>query len=479
MRLSRNSRFMGRIALAIFIPVLAGAADLRMVEAARTQDHATIQTLLREHADVNARQGDGATALHWAAYWDDPVMVDLLIGAGANVNATNDLGVTPLALASSGAIANRLLAAGANPNLVTTAGVSPLMNAARAGSTDIVTALLEHGADVNAQEKTRGQTALMWAVSERHPDTVRVLLQGGADVRVRTRANPQLFYTGEPSGAGRNASDWVMETIDNGGSTALLFAARQGDLESAKLLLAAGANPNDVAANGMSPLVLASFSGHGNVAALLLNKDANPNAANTGYAALDAAVLRGDTELVKALLAYGANPNSRITKGTAITREGEDWVLPTPMVGATPFFLAAKFLETGIMKDLAKAGADLQLGTKDGTTPLMAVAGIGWGGGVDRRGRDTTGAADPVIHDEKLALEAANLAVDLGADVNAANDAGDTALHGAAAKGYEDVVRLLVSKGAFLEAKNKRGRTPLAVAKKNTADLLRQLGAKD
>jgi ankyrin len=470
---------MRSMALAALMSVPIGAADLRVVEAARSQDHDAIRTLLREHAEVNAPQGDGATALHWAAYWDDPVMVDLLVKAGANVNAANDLGVTSLALASSGAIAHRLLAAGANPNLVTSAGVSPLMNAARAGNTDIVQALLEHGADVNAQEKTRGQTALMWAVSEQHPDTVRVLIEGGADVRVRTRANPQLFYTGEPSGAGRNAADWVMETIDNGGSTALLFAARQGDLESAKLLLAAGANANDVAANGMSPLVLASLSGHGNVAMLLLNKDANPNAANAGYAALDAAVLRGDAELVKALLAYGANPNSLITKGTAITREGEDWALPMPLVGATPFFLAGKFLETGIMRDLAKAGADPQLGTKDGTTPLMAVAGIGWGGGVDRRGRDTSGAADPVIHDEKFALEAAKLALDLGADVNAANDAGDTALHGAAAKGYEDVVRLLVSKGAFPEAKNKRGRTPLAVAKKNTADVLRQLGAKE
>src|SRR5215469_4185627 len=186
MRLSRNFRFVGWMVLDALIPVLSVAADLRMVEASRSQDHEAIRALLREHADVNAPQGDGATALHWAAYWDDSGMVDLLVGAGANVNAANDLGVTPLALASSSAVANRLLVAGANPNLVTTAGVSPLMNAALAGRTDIVQALLEHGADVNAQEKTRGQTALMWAVSERHPDTVRVLLEGGADVRLRT-----------------------------------------------------------------------------------------------------------------------------------------------------------------------------------------------------------------------------------------------------------------------------------------------------
>lgn len=455
------------------------AADSRLVEAARNQDRDAISTLLRDHVDVNSSQGDGATALHWAAYWDDLLTADLLIGAGANVNATNELGVTPLALAPSAAVVERLLVAGANPNIATATGESPLMAAVRAGSVDIVKALLEHGADVNAAEKVRGQTALMWAVSQRHPDVVRILLDHGADVRIRTRSNPQLLYTGESSGAGRNPADWVMETIDQGGSTALMFAARQGDVESAKLLLAAGASPNEVAADGMSALVLASYSDHANVAGLLLNKDANPNSAEAGYTALDTAVLRGDTELVKTLLSYGANPNSRISKGTPITREGEDWILPTPLVGASPFFLAAKFLEVDIMRALAKAGADPLLGTKDGTTPLMAAAGVGWGGDVDRRGRDTSGAADATIHDEDRALEAASLALDLGADVNAANQAGDTALHGAAAKGYDAIVQLLVSKGARLDIKNKRGRTPLTSAKKNTADLLRKLGAKD
>jgi ankyrin repeat protein len=467
------------IALLALAPALAAASDLRLVQAAKDQDREAIRALLREDVDVNSPQGDGATALHWAAYWDDPVMADLLISAGADVNRTNDLGVTPLALTSSGAMMKKLLQAGANPNIVSSTGESPLMAAARAGNAESVKALLEHGANVNAREKLRGQTALMWAVSQRHPDIVRVLLEHGADAGARTESNRQLFFTGEPSGAGRNPADWVMRTIDTGGSTALLFAARQGDVESAKLLLAAKANPNEVAADGTSPLVLASYSGHGDLAALLLTKDANPNAADAGYAALHTAVLRGDAELIKTLLAYGANPNSRITKGTAITREGEDWALPTPLVGATPFVLAAKFLEVDIMRALAKAGADPQLATTDGTTPLMAAAGVGWGGGVDRRGRDTTSLGDPVIHDEDRALEAARLVVDLGADVNAANEAGDTALHGAAAKGYDAIVELLVSKGARLEAKNKRGRTPLAVAKKNTADLLRKLGAKE
>jgi len=202
-------------------PAMAG--DLRLVEAAQNQDREVIRALLRQHVDVNAPQGDGATALHWAAYWDDPVTADLLIRAGAKVNATTDLGVTPLALASSGAVAVKLLAAGAIPNLVTSTGESPLMAAARAGRVDMVKALLEHGADVNAKENVRGQTALMWAVSQRHPDVVHLLLQHGADVRARTRSNPQLVYTGEASGAGRSAADWTMATVDRGGSTQMML----------------------------------------------------------------------------------------------------------------------------------------------------------------------------------------------------------------------------------------------------------------
>jgi uncharacterized protein len=228
----------------------------------------------------------------------------------------------------------------------------------------------------------------------------------------------------------------------------------------------------------MSALVLASFSGHGDFAAFLLSKDANPNAADVGYAALHTAVLRGDVELVKTLLMYAANPNARITKGSPITREGEDWILPTPLVGATPFFLAAKFLEIDIMRALAKAGADPLLGTADGTTPLMAASGVGWGGGVDRRGRDTSGN-EAIINDSDRALEAAKLVLDLGASINAANEAGDTALHGAAAKGYDAIVQELAGRGAMLDIKNKRGRTPLGVAKKSSADLLRKLGAKE
>jgi ankyrin repeat protein len=466
-------------ALPLVVTTLAFAGDLRLVDAARHQDRDAVRTLLQQHIDVNAAQDDGATALHWAAYFDDAAIADLLIRAHANVNAANELAVTPLALASSIGMVEKLLAAGANPNLAGANGESPLMEASRSGRLEIVKALLEHGAEVNARENVRGQTALMWAVSQKHVDVVQMLLEHGADVHARTRSNPQLFYTGEPSGAGRNAADWQMRTIDRGGSTSLMFAARQGDVASARVLLAAGARPNDVAPDGTSALVLASYSGHGDVAALLLSKDANPNLPDAGYTALHTAVLRGDLELVRTLLKYGANPNARITQGTAITREGEDWVLPTPLIGATPFFLAAKYLEVEIMRALADAGADPRLATMDGTTPLMAAAGIGWGGGVDRRGRDTTRLGEVAIHDEDRALEAAKLALDLGADANAVNETGDTALHGASSKGYNTLVQQLAEKGARLDAKNKRGRTPLTGAKNSTADLLRKLGAKE
>src|SRR2546429_459978 len=221
---------------------LAAAADLRLVDAVKNQDRDAVRELLQKHADVNASQGDGATALHWAAHWDDLALADMLIRAHANVDAANDLGVTPLTLASSTAMVEKLLAAGANPNVVMATGESPLMAAARTGSAEMVKALLKHGAGVNEKEKVRGQTALMWAVSQKHPEIVRVLIEHGADVHARTLSSPQLFYTGEPAGAGRSRTDWVMRTIETGGSNAPMVAARQGGLGSAEQLLGAGAH---------------------------------------------------------------------------------------------------------------------------------------------------------------------------------------------------------------------------------------------
>jgi ankyrin repeat protein len=280
------------------------------------------------------------------------------------------------------------------------------------------------------------------------------------------------------------------EVIEKGGSTPLLFAARNGDLASAKLLLAAGASVNDSAPDGNSALVLAAFSGQGRLASLLLSQGADPNWSGAGYTALHAAVLRNDLALVNDLLAHGAKPDARLTKGTPVTRDGQDYVLPQALVGATPFFLAAKFVEIDIMKALAHAGANARLGLKDGTSPLMAAAGVGWRNGYLRRGSAAPAAIAPPPDDDQ-AFAAVKLAIELGADVNAANQEGDTAMHGAASAGYAEVIQLLADKGAKIEARNGLGQTPLALATvslergkgrhelKSTERRLRQLGAKD
>jgi ankyrin repeat protein len=472
----------------ISIANLTADSDLRLVEAAKNRDTAAVRGLVKQHVDVNARQPDGATALHWAAHWDDLEAADLLIHAGANVNAANDLAVTPLALSCENgntAMVDKLLQAGAYPNAAVETGETALMTASRGGSLGAVEALLTRGADVNAKEPSRGQTALMWAVAQQHPAIVRALIEHGADIHARSHVRHVYVNRG-----GRSNGE-----IEQGGFTPLLFAARQGDINSAELLLAAGANVNETAPDGTSALVVAAHSGHGRFARFLLDKGADPNAADAGYAALHAAVLRGDPDLVRALLAHGANPNSRLTRGTAVTRNGKDWILPETWLGATPVWLAAKFLEVDSVRTLVAGGADPLLSLADETTPLMAAAGIGWGQeAVDRR--DRTAYVDPTkTSDDGPTLEAVKLLVELGADLQAVNQAGDTALHGAAARGFNAVAQFLVERGSKLDVKNRRGQTPLAATMgrrlgdggvqfefeylKNTATLLRKLGAKE
>jgi uncharacterized protein len=480
------------LTVSLALPVFAASArELSLVEAVQNKDAAAAAALLHQHPDVNAAQGDGATALHWAAHWDDLATADLLLRAGANVNAANDLGVTPLALAClnrSTAMVDRLLTAGANVNAASMTGETVLMTAARTGNPEIVKALLARGANVNTQDLSRGQTALMWAVAEQHSDIVKALIDAGADVNARTRVSELLVNEGDAD-RGKNTKP-VVEMIKKGGSTPLLFAARVGDLASARLLIAAGAKANDAAPDGNSALVLAAHSGQGAVAEFLLDKDANPNAAGAGYTALHAAVLRGDGSLVKALLAHGANPNPRLTKGTPIFRNGNDYSFLDSLNGATPFFLAAKYAEADIMRTLAAAGADTTLGIRDGTTPLMAATGLGWNNAEDRRGRPV--ADDKAFRDENSALEAVKLALEHGADVNAANQSGNTAIHAAVPKGFRTVIQYLVEHGAKLDVKNQRGQTPLKLAQdersagvfgrdsiKATEELLRKLGATD
>lgn len=437
-------------------------ADLRLIQAVRNTDADGVRALLKQRVDVNATQGDGGTALHWAAHRDDVAVADLLIRAGARASAANDLGATPLHLACtnrSAAMVERLLAAGANAGAALLSGETVLMTCSRAGNAQAVKALLAHRADVNAKENEHQQTALMWAVAERHPDVVKVLIDGGADIRARSLTYAQIVVGEQTQRAGREELNY---TVLRGGFTPLLFAARVGDVESARLLLKAGADANDAQPDHTSALVLAAHSGNGEVAALFLEHGANPNAFGSGYSALHAAILRSDLDLVKALLAHGADPNARIIKGTPLRRDTTDWNLPAPLIGSTPYLLAARFLEAEIMPVLVAGGADPSLTMPDGATALMLATGLGSRTSASRRGIDKIDFGK--IEPESRVRDGVAAALGAAGDPNAANPAGDTALHIAAARGYDMVIPLLVERGARVDVTNKRGVTPLAAA---------------
>ena len=470
------------------------SAILPLIEAVRNQDRDAVRALLREQVDVNAPQPDGATPLHWAVHWENLEIADLLIGAGADANVANDLGVTPLVMAcrsGNAALVGRLLVAGADPNPTLASGETALMAAARVGSLEAVDALAARGADVNAIETTRGQSALMWAVANEYPEVTRALLEHGADVHARSSTRTRVFSMGGSRGAGSASRGITLEEVEQGGSTPLLFAARSGDLESARLLVAAGADVHDTTADGNTALVIAAHSGHGSLAAFLLDEGADANAAPLGYTALHAAVVRGNlldrdvlnpdpgagVSLVRALIAHGADLNTRLLKGTPVRRWSHDFAFMAPWVGATPLWLAAKFLEVDMMRVLADAGADPRLASSNGTTPLMAAAGLGYsrgGGSAFIKNRRDFSSYNPVASaelgsripavEEQRALETVSLALELGADVNAANDGGDTALHAAASQGMNTVIELLMDRGGDVNAENRRGQTPVALA---------------
>ena len=486
----------------------SGRADVALIEAVKSQDVAAVRVLLRDGADVNERQPDGATALHWAAYREDATAVALLIDAGADVRVANELGATPLwvaAISGNAPIITQLLDAGADPNVTLPEGETPLMTAARAGRVAAVAELLRRGADPNRTEHVRGQTALMWATAQRHPNVVETLLAHGAVVDARSKVRPRLVFAETV-----NASQYDQGIMVNeGGFTPLLFAARQGSVESAALLLDAGADIDDEAPTGASALVVAAHSGHPGLVALILERGADPNSSSAGYTALHAAVLRGEIAMVRLLLDAGADPNARLEKGTQVRRASQDWQLRPRYVTATPFWLAAQYREPEIMRLLAAVGADPRLTTLEQFEPVKARAGgVGppqlVGGfvtpvmaalrGRSDRGRLFLGAEyDDRDAEERLALETVTVAADFGGDVSAVDQTGTTALHNAAAINYTSVVRFLAERGADLSVKNKAGQTPLSIAVAaerrrafredtleegpSTADVLRELGA--
>jgi ankyrin repeat protein len=434
----------------------AAAPAALVADAAEKMDRATLRTLLRQKADVNAPQADGMTALHWAAYQDDLEMVTLLVRAGANVKAPNRYGVTPLSLACTNGnseIVERLLKAGADPNTTLPGGETALMTAARVGSVASVKALLARGADVHAVDERRGQTALMWAAAEGHANVVELLIELGADVRTRLAS----------------------------GFTPLLFAVREGHTDVVRILLKAGADVNETVpvegrrrgyggrapAAGATPLLLAVTNAHFELAAYLLDAGADPNAALPGYTVLHAVPsVRnpgvGDNdpppagsgsmtslELVKKLVAHGADLNARMTRRPNLsnTRLNE--------IGATPFMMAALTADAELMRTLAALGADPLIPNTDNSTPLMAAAGL-----ATRSPGEDAGT-------EREVLEAIQVALDLGADINAVDNNGETAMHAAAYKNLPGVVKFLAARGARIDVWNRPDRfgwTPLAIA---------------
>ena len=427
---------------------IAAGAGTPLVEAAKRNDMAAMRALIDQRASVNAAAPDGATALQWASYHDNTAAAALLIRAGANVDAANDLGATPLWLAcinASAPMVRALLDAGANPNLALLRGETPLMAASRTGNPEIVDLLVQKGANVNAKA-ARSQTALMWAVAQKHPDVTRALLARGADVHARSDAWNYVMAA-PPHGVPE-----YNRAIPHGNDTALMFAARVGDVQSARLLLDAGANPNDADAWGVSAMVLAAHSGYRDLVELLLDRGADVNAAAAGFTALHEAIMRRDEKLVATLLARGADVNLRLRAWTPERRSSDDFNFAPSLVGATPFWLAARFNEPPVMRLLVEHGADplfvhrveyYQADINDrrtvAATPLLAATGIGGG--------RAWVPLKPAEREPRM-LETVKLAIELGVDVNAANADGRTALDAAQALKYESVVKFLTEHGA-------------------------------
>jgi ankyrin repeat protein len=452
-------RVFALVAVAWCVGVGAAGAQDRLIDAIKANDVGTVRALLDKRTDVNVVQADGTTALHWAVDRDAAEIVQLLVRAGANIKATNRYGVTPLWLASlngNAATIGMLLEAGADANTGSAEGETVLMVAARTGKVDAVSALLARGADPDAKENWRGQTALMWAAAEGHAAVIQTLVARGADVHARS----------------------------NGGFTPLLFAAREGRIAAVEALMQAGANMNDslpvrrrpaqteasapvTTELGANAFLLAAANAHYELAAWLLDRGADPNAAPQGYTALHQvswvrkAGIAGSNNpapqgsgtmdsltFVRKLVSKGAALDARVTKRPSMG------VTTLNSIGATPFLLAARTADAPLMRVLAELGANPLLTNEDGSTPLMVAAGLG----TNAPGEDP--GTEPEV------LEAVKVALELGNDLNAVDKNGETAMHGAAYKHVPTVVKYLAEKGARQDVWNRpnsKGWTPLTI----------------
>ena len=433
-------------------------AEIPLVAAVKNADTVAVRELLAQHVDVNIPEADGTTALHWAAHRDDMETAALLIGAAANARTANRYGVTPLSLAcvnGNAAMIEMLLKAGADPNTGLPEGETALMTVSLTGKADAVTVLLAHGADVNARESWRGQTALMWAAAEGNAEAAELLLAHGADLHAHS----------------------------NGGFTPLLFAAREGRIEAVRVLLDAGADVNESLlspnqrsgssdrpaepASGPSALMLAVANAHYELAAFLLDRGADRDAGAQGWTTLhqitwvrkpgaggndpppEGSGKMDSLEMVRKLVGHGADVNARITKRPRVGTTDLN------VIGATPFLMAARTADAELMRLLADLGADPLLPNEDNTTPLLVAAGVG----------TRYPGEDPGTEAE--VLEAVKVALELGGDLNAVDDNGETVMHGVAYKLAPSAVPFLVEKGAKIQVwnqENKFGWTPLRIA---------------
>jgi ankyrin repeat protein len=466
-----------RLALVLLlVPVVAAAADDPLVRAAAAGDATAIRALIKQGHDVNATGPDGATALHWAVRADDLATVDALIRAGARVSVTNALGVQPVYVAAqngNAAMLARLLDAKADVNTADAAGDTLLMAAVRAESLDAVRLLVERGAKVNAADPDVAQTALSWAARLNNTEILRALVTAGATVDAATRVGPKPAVRPPGAGGGSHGVGIVRSGVPPqgeqlpapGGMTPLLFAARDGLLDAAKLLVEAGANIDKADPNGITPLLMAITNGQLPVAQFLVDRGADLKAADWyGRTPLWAAVevrnldLRSNAtengvdreaalRLMTSLLDKGADVNARVKEFPPARRYmlplgSLEWV---DITGQTAFTRAAQSADLEAMRLLLAKGADAKIATFNGTNALMMAAGVNWVIG------QTYGSRW---------VEAVQLCLDLGFDVNAVNQMGLAAVHGAANRGSDDVIELLAKRGARLDVPDKEGRTP-------------------
>jgi ankyrin repeat protein len=455
------------LAMCVATPISLSAAESRLIEAVKAGNREAIRTLVKQAGELDAVEADGTAPLHWAVRAADMETVRLLLAAGASANAATRHGITPLSLAAvngDAAMTEALLKAGANPNATLPEGETVLMTAARTGGADVLKLLLAHGADLHARERWYGETALMWAAAENHPSAIEVLVESGADINGRSSLlTPARRRSGQ-------------SILPLGNWTPLMYAARQGAIDAVRTLARHGADLNLTDPDGATALVLAIINAHYEVATLLVEMGADPNIPDNEatmaalYAAVDMhrlaighgrpnpkpAGLQTAIDVIETLLEHGADPNARLAAPVMQRHHSAgDQALGE---GSTPFMRAAKSGDVAVMRLLLAAGADSTLLQPNQANALMLAAGLGW--------RDGSPAAPSYDQgSEQDAIEAIELCLQQGLDINATTASGDTALHAAVSgRGSEAIVRFLVESGADLQARNKQGRTALDLA---------------